>query len=60
MKLNIDNYFTPSTSLNLALDILPMKRRVIPKSRARCPLYNTQRTWLLLLISTSAEGIDML
>lgn len=38
----------------------PNEKRVIPKSRARCPLYSTQWTWLLLLISTSAEGIDIL
>lgn len=58
MMLNIDNSFILSISLNMVLETGPMKRLIL-ESRAQCPLYSAQRTWLLL-ISSPAEGIDML
>lgn len=38
MMLNIDNYFSLSTSLNLALEILPMKNVDSKKQSAVPPL----------------------
>jgi len=34
MMLNIGNYFSLSAPLNLALETLPLKKRLIPTSRA--------------------------